>query len=284
MLDLGVYHTLEILREREPGLFLGDKEGNEANEVLLPNKYVPEEYEIGDLIKVFVYLDSGERVVATTLEPFATVNTFAYLKCSAVAEVGAFLDFGLEKDLFVPFKEQASKMREGSWYLVYVHLDEKTNRLVGSSKTNRFLKNDLVLLSPYDKVDLIASHPSPHGWNMIVNSKHLGLVYDNEIFQKIHVGDMLTGYVKTVRNDGKIDLTLQRHGYRSIEPNAVQILKVLRAQGGFLPLTDKSSPGEISSMLQLSKKSFKRAVGTLYKSGDISLEKDGIQLVEKELE
>ncbi len=282
MLDLGVYHTLEILREREPGLFLGDKDGNEANEVLLPNKYVPEEYEIGDLIKVFVYLDSGERVVATTLEPFATVNTFAYLRCTAVAEIGAFLDLGLEKDLFIPFKEQATKMREGSRYLVYVHLDDKTNRLVGSSKTNRFLKNDLVLLSPYDKVALIASHPSPYGWNMIVNGKHLGLVYDNEIFKKIHVGDVLDGYVKTVRSDGKIDLTLQRHGYRAIEPNAQQILKVLKVQGGFIPLTDKSAPGEISAMLQLSKKSFKRAIGTLYKSGDITLEKDGIQLVEKE--
>lgn len=278
MLDLGVYNTLEILRDRDPGLFLGDKEGNE---VLLPNKYVPEEFEIGDQIKVFVYLDSSERVVATTLEPFATVNSFAYLKCTSVSEIGAFLNWGLEKDLFVPFKEQASKMRVDSWYLVYVYLDEETNRLVASSKTNAFLDNSLVLLSSYDEVDLIASHPSPHGWNMIVNQKHLGLVYQDEIFQKITVGDQLKGYIKKVRPDGKIDLTLQRHGYRSIEPNADQILNELRASGGFIDLNDKSDPEDIKEVFQLSKKSFKKAIGTLYKARKITIEKDGIRLVEE---
>lgn len=276
MLDLGVYHRLEILREREPGLFLGDDKGNE---VLLPNKYVPEDFEIGDTIKVFVYLDSGERVVSTTLEPYAEINTFAYLKCTTVSEIGAFLDWGLEKDLFVPFKEQASKMRKGSWYLVRVYLDDTTNRLLASSKTNRFLSNKLVLLSPYDKVALIASHPSPQGWNMIVNNKYSGLIYTNEIFQKITVGDVLSGFVKRVRPDGKIDLTLQRHGFRGIEPNAQQILKILKMEGGFLPLTDKSAPGEIEQVFQLSKKSFKRAIGSLYKAGNITLEKDGIRLV-----
>ena len=277
MLKIGVYHTLEILRDRSPGIYLGD---NEGNEVLLPNKYVPEEFEIGDMVKVFVYLDNEERIVATTAEPFATVNSFAYLKCTSVSDIGAFMDWGLDKELFVPFKEQASKMRVGSWYLVYVYLDEETNRLVASSKTKAFLDNSLVLLSSYDEVDLIASHPSPQGWNMIVNQKHLGLVYSDEIFQKITPGDQLKGYVKKVRPDGKIDLTLQRHGYRSIEPNAQQILKELELSGGFIDLNDKSDPEDIKEVFQLSKKSFKKAIGSLYKARKITIEKDGIRLID----
>ncbi len=277
MLDLGVYNTLEILRDREPGLFLGDEEGNE---VLLPNKYVPEEFEIGDKLKVFVYLDSSERIVATTLEPYATVNSFAHLKCTSISEIGAFLDWGLEKDLFVPFKEQASKMRTGSWYLVYIYLDEETNRLVASSKTNAFLDNSLVLLSPYEEVELIASHPSPQGWNMIVNQKHLGLVYSDEIFQKITPGDQLKGFIKKVRPDGKIDLTLQRHGFRGIEPNAQQILNELKASGGYIDLNDKSNPEDIKEVFQLSKKSFKKAIGSLYKARKITIEQDGIRLLD----
>ncbi|MGY3794440.1 CvfB family protein [uncultured Aquimarina sp.] len=277
MLKLGEYNTLEFVRERDQGVYLSDDEGNE---VLLPNKYVPNQFMIRDEIKVFVYLDHEERIVATTLEPFATVNSFAYLKCTTVSEIGAFMDWGLEKELFVPFREQASKMRVGSWYLVYVYLDKETNRLVGSSKTNRFLDNSLVLLSSYDEVDLIASHPSPHGWNMIVNQKYLGLVYQDEIFQKLTTGDQLKGFVKKVRPDGKIDLTLQRHGYRSIEPNAEQILKELKLQGGFIDLNDKSDPDDIKEVFQLSKKSFKKAIGSLYKAKKIIIEKDGIRLVE----
>lgn len=277
MLKLGEYNTLEFVRERDQGVYLSDDEGNE---VLLPNKYVPNQFMIRDEIKVFVYLDHEERIVATTLEPFATVNSFAYLKCTTVSEIGAFMDWGLEKELFIPFREQASKMRVGSWYLVYVYLDNESNRLVGSSKTNRFLDNSLVLLSSYDEVDLIASHPSPHGWNMIVNQKYLGLVYQDEIFQKLTTGDQLKGFVKKVRPDGKIDLTLQRHGYRSIEPNAEQVLKELNLQGGFIDLNDKSDPDDIKEVFQLSKKSFKKAIGSLYKAKKIVIEKDGIRLVE----
>ena len=277
MLKLGVYNTLEIVRERDQGVYLCDDDGDE---VLLPNKYVPEQFQIRDKLKVFVYLDSAERIVATTLDPYATVKSFAYLKCTNVTDIGAFLDWGLEKDLFVPFKEQASKMRKGSWYLVYVYLDEETNRLVASSKTNAFLDNSLVLLSPYDKVDLIASHPSPQGWNMIVNQKHLGLVYADEIFQKITTGDQIKGFVKKVRPDGKIDLTLQQHGFRSIEPNADHVLKELKASGGFINLNDKSDPEDIKEVFQLSKKSFKKAIGTLYKARKIAIEEDGIRALE----
>lgn len=275
MLKLGTYNTLQILRDTDPGLFLGNEEGDE---VLLPNKYVPETYEIGDELNVFVYLDNEERVISTTLEPFATVNSFAFLKCTSVSNIGAFLNWGLEKELFVPFKEQATKMREDSWYLVYVYLDETSNRLVASSKTNAFLDNSLVLLSSFDEVDLIISHPSPYGWNAIVNEKYIGLIYQDEVFQKLSVGDKLKGYVKKVRPDGKIDLTLQRHGFRSIEPNADGILQVLKLEGGFLNLNDKSDPELIKRKLQMSKKSFKKAIGTLYKNRKITIEKDGIRL------
>ena len=278
MLKLGAYNTLEIVRERKPGLFLEDEDGNE---VLLPNKFVPENFEEGDSIEVFLYLDNEERIIATTQTPYVTVNSFGHLKCTSVSEFGAFLDWGLDKELFVPFKEQASRMREGSKYLVYVYVDEETNRLVASSKTNKFLSNKLVLLSPYDQVNLIASHPSPQGWNMIVNEKYLGLVFEDDIFQKLSPGDKLTGFVKKIRPDGKIDLTLKRHGFRGIEPDAEKVLKKLESSGGFLRLNDKSAPEDIKEAFQLSKKSFKKAIGTLYKSRKITIESDGIKLIDK---
>ena len=279
MLKLGTYQTLEISKVRDQGVYLSDAEDNE---VLLPNKYVPEDFEIGQQIEVFLYLDAEERIVATTIKPHLTLHNFALLKCTQTSSIGAFLDWGLEKELFVPFKEQAVKMRAGNHYLVYLYLDDNTDRLVASSKTNAFLDNSLVLLSAWDQVDLIASHPSPFGWNMIVNQKHLGLVYEDEIFQKINVGDQLKGWVKKVRADGKIDLTLQKHGFRGIEPNANQILKEIKAHGGFIDLNDKSDPDDIKEVFQLSKKSFKKAIGALYKSRLITIEKEGIRLVDND--
>jgi len=278
MIEIGKHHELEIDRQRIPGLYLINEDGDE---VLLPNKYIPEAFEVGDKLNVFVYLDHEERPVATTINPFVTVNSFAYLKCVEVSKIGAFLNWGLEKHLLVPFKEQAYEMKKGGSYLVYVYLDEKTDRLVASSKTNRFLSNNLVLLSSFDEVEVIASHPSDKGWNVIVNQKHLGLVYADEIFQKITVGDKMTGYVKKVRSDNKIDITLQKHGFRAIEPNAQIVLNMLKAEGGFLALHDKSSPEDIKDVLQLSKKNFKKAIGTLYKQRIIKIETDGISLIEK---
>lgn len=277
MLEIGKYHTLEIDRDRIPGLYLKNESGDE---VLLPNKYVPDEYEVGDKLKVFVYLDHQERPVATNIHPFATANSFAFLKCAATSEIGAFLDWGLEKHLFVPFKEQVNKMRKGLSYLVYVEIDDKTGRMVASSKTNKFLSNKLVLLEPYQEVEIIMSHPSDKGWNVIIDQKHLGLVYFDDIFQDVHVGDRMQAWVKKVRPDGKVDITLQKQGFRGIEPNAAMILKLLEAEGGFLPLHDKSSPEAIKETLQLSKKNFKKAIGTLYKERKITIEKDGISLKE----
>lgn len=275
MLALGEYHTLKIDRDTDPGLFLKDDEGNE---VLLPNKYKPDSFELEDEIEVFVYLDHQERPVATTLKPFVKLDEFAYLKCVEVSEIGAFLDWGLEKHLFVPFKEQASKMRKGDRYLVFCYLDELTGRLVASSKVNAFLDNSMLTVEPFEEVDLIVSNPTELGWNVIVNEIHQGLVYKDDVYQKLQVGDRLKGYVKKTRPDGKIDVTLQRPGYRSIEPNAQEILTHLELKGGFLPLTDKSSPEEIEKQLQMSKKSFKRALGNLYKQRVVDIKDNGIYL------
>ncbi len=276
MIKLGVYNTLTILRETDPGLYLGD---DEDNVVLLPHKYKPEEYRIGDSLEVFVYLDNEERPIATTLEPFLQLDTFGYLHCSAVTEFGAFMDWGLEKQLFVPFKEQARPMKQGSWYIVRLYLDEKTNRLVGSSKTNRFLQNTELTVKPFEQVDILVTHITEKGANAIVNGIHTGLIHIEDIFEDIRSGDRIKAYIRKIRPDNKLDLVLQAPGYRSIEPNANYIREELEAAGGFLPLHDKSDPETIKNQLGMSKKSFKKAIGTLYKDKQIVINEDGIALI-----
>ena len=275
MIKLGEYNTLTILRHTEPGLFLGD---DEDSEILLPNRYVPEKFDIGDKIVVFAYLDNEERPVATTDKPYILKGDFALLRCNQVNKYGAFLDWGLVKELFCPFKEQAFKMKASGWYLVHCYLDEETQRLVASSKTNQFLDNSTLTVSQFDEVDLIVSHPSEIGMNVIVNKKHLGLVYKDNIFKDIHVGDRLKGIIKKVRKDNKLDISLSQIGYRNIEPNAEAILNILNDNSGFLALHDKSSPEDIKEQLQMSKKSFKKAIGALYKERKIDIKQDGIYL------
>ena len=275
MLGIGEYHTLIIDRDTEPGLFLRNEEGDE---VLLPNKYKPETFSLEDEIEVFVYLDHQERPVATTLKPYVKLDEFAYLKCVEVSDIGAFLDWGLEKHLFVPYREMASKMRKGSWYLIFCYLDEESGRLVGSSKTNAFLDNSDITVEPFQEVDIIVANPTDLGMNVIVNEIHQGLIFSGDIFQDLQPGDRLKAWVKKTRPDGKIDITLQRPGYRSIEPNAQDILNEIELKGGHLKLTDKSSPQEVQRVLQMSKKSFKKAIGTLYKQHLIEIKEDGIYL------
>ncbi|MDX1463006.1 MAG: S1-like domain-containing RNA-binding protein [Marinirhabdus sp.] len=276
MLKLGEYQELTILRETDPGLYLGNSEGDE---VLLPHKYKPETFEIGDTLSAFVYLDYEERPVATTLIPYLTLNTFGYLHCADVNEYGAFMDWGVQKQLFVPFKEQARPMKVGNWYIVYLYLDDQTQRLVGSSKTNKFLSNDNLDIEKFDEVDILVTHLTEKGANAIVNGKHHGLIYEADIFEDIRTGDRIKAYVKKIREDNKIDLVLQPPGYRSIEPNANYVLDELKAAGGFLPLHDKSDPETIKNELGLSKKSFKKAIGSLYKDKQILIKEDGIELI-----
>ncbi len=276
MINIGQINTLEILRETDHGIYLVDEDNNE---VLLPNRYVPESFRIWDKLDVFVYLDNEERPVATTDMPYIKLGEFALLRCSQVNDYGAFLNWGLVKELFCPFKEQAFKMKPKGWYLVHCYMDEKTERLVASSKTNRFLSNKELTVKQFEEVDLIVSHPSEIGMNVIVNKKHTGLIYNDQIFTELSVGDKLKGIVKKIRPGNKLDIVLGQIGYRNIEPNAERILKELEDNSGFLDLTDKSSPEDIKDLLQMSKKNFKKAVGSLYKEKKIEIKPDGIYLV-----
>lgn len=275
MIELGTYNQLHILRDTDPGLFLGDGEGNE---VLLPNRYAPQLFDIGDEIQVFVYLDNEERPVATTDQPYIERGGFALLRCNEVSKYGAFLDWGLVKELFCPFKEQVFKMQPGGWYLVHCYLDPKTNRLAASSRTNRFLDNSSVAVTKFEEVDLIVSHPSDLGMNVIVNNKHLGFIYKDDIYTDLNVGDKLKGVVKKVRHDNKLDIVLGQIGYKSIGPNAQKVLDTLVDNGGYLELHDKSHPDDIKVQLEMSKKNFKKAIGSLYKSRKIEITDKGIKL------
>lgn len=276
MIEIGKYNTLTIDRDTQVGLFLTD--GKE--DVLLPNKYVPKVFEIGEEISVFVYLDHEQRPVATTLEPYILLNEFALLRVSYVNQVGAFMDWGMEKDILVPFKEQARPMEQGKRYLVYLFMDEKTKRLVASSKTNQFLSNDEITVEVGEEVDLIVSHITDLGINVIINEQHKGLLYKDEVYDEtIRTGDRKRGFIKNIRPDGKIDVALQKQGFEAVEPNTEKILDELRANRGFLRLNDNSHPEDIKTVLKMSKKTFKKAVGVLYKQKLIEIKDDGIYLV-----
>lgn len=276
-MEIGHYNTLKIARETKVGLFLTDGK----DDVLLPVKYVPNEYKIGEELIVFVYLDHEERPVATTLEPYILLDEFGLLRVNYVNNIGAFLDWGLEKDILVPFKEQARPMEKGKRYLVFAYMDEKTNRIVASSKTNQFLDNKELTVAEGDEVDLIISHITDLGINVIINEIHKGLLYKDQVYDDIRTGDRLTGYIKTIRPDNKIDVSLQKLGYENIEPNAEKIIEELKASRGFLRLNDNSNPEDIKTVLKMSKKTFKKAIGLLYKDKLIEIKDDGIYLITK---
>ncbi|MCW5516601.1 S1 RNA-binding domain-containing protein [Muriicola sp. Z0-33] len=273
MIELGNYNTLKILRGTSVGLFLGD---DDVDDLLLPNKYAPTDFEIGDEIRVFCYLDHEERPIATTLDPFIKRDEFGFIRVAEVNEYGAFMDWGLEKHLLVPFREQRIRMNPGEWYVVYCYLDEKSFRLVASARVNRFLSKDHPKYRVNDEVQLLVSRKSDLGWDVIVDNQFKGLVFSNEVFQQIKVGDRLAGFVKNVRPDGKLDITLQPIGLVKLDPAATQIYDRLLEEGGVLNIHDKSSPQDIMAMFQMSKKTFKRAIGSLYKQRRIEIKEDGI--------
>ncbi|RYC51349.1 S1 RNA-binding domain-containing protein [Flagellimonas olearia] len=276
MIQLGNYNTLQVLRSTSVGLFLGDDEGTE---ILLPNKYVPEDFKIDMDMEVFCYLDNNERPVATTLKPLIIRNGFAFLEVAEVGEFGAFMDWGVEKHLLVPFKEQTVRMEEGRKYVVHCYLDEKTFRLTGSSKVDKFLSNVEVAYEVNDEVDLLVYRRTPLGWEVIVDERHKGLIFESDVFRPISIGDALKGYIKNVREDKKIDLSLQPIGAKMLEPTAKMIYDKLVQSDGFLPLHDKSSPEEIQQVLRMSKKAFKKGIGILYRQRKINLQEDGIHLL-----
>ncbi|UII76040.1 S1-like domain-containing RNA-binding protein [Flagellimonas sp. HMM57] len=276
MIELGNYNTLKVLRSTSVGLFLGDDEGTE---VLLPNKYVPEDFQIDSDLEVFCYLDNNERPIATTLKPYIVRNSFAFLEVVEVGNYGAFMDWGLEKHLLVPFREQGVEMEEGKKYVVHCYLDEETFRLTGSSRIKRFLSNDGFNIPVNSEVDLLVYRKTPLGWEVIIEGKYKGLVFESDIFKPISIGKNLKGYIKAVRPDAKIDVSLQPIGAKMLEPTANMIFEKLKDNNGFLALNDKSAPEDIKKILHLSKKAFKKAIGTLYRERKITIEANGIRML-----
>jgi len=279
MIYLGKINTLTVLRETGVGLYLGD---NESNEVLLPNSFIKSSYKVNEKIDVFIYRDSEDRLIATTLKPKAQIYEFANLEVSEIAGIGAFLDWGLEKDLFVPFNEQKNKMEKGTSYVVYVHLDELTQRIVASSKISKFISNEHLTVEVGQEVDLIVFEESPLGFSCIINGMHKGLLYRNDIYKKIQLGDRVKGYVKTIREDNLIDLSLQKLGFKNVLSSTDIILEYLEENNGFLALTDKSSPDEIADKFSMSKATFKKSIGVLYRQRKVVIEDEGVRIVKEE--
>jgi predicted RNA-binding protein (virulence factor B family) len=267
MVEIGKYNTLEVLKNTPIGLYLGD--GSE--EVLLPKRYVPEKIKIGDKIKVFVYLDNENRPVATTLQPFATVDEFAFLRVKEINEHGAFFDWGIDKDVFAPYSEQTGELKTGHNYVVYIYTDERSGRIAASLKWNQFVDDETNVLTNGTEVRLLIAQQTELGYKAIIDNRYEGLLYANEIFEPLHIGDVKKGFIKQVRDDGKIDLSLQQQGYEHIEDLKQLLLQQLKNNKGFLPLGDKSSPEEIYQHLKISKKSFKKTIGGLFKEKLITL-------------
>ncbi len=277
MIEQGKTCKLKIIKRSSFGLYLGDDSGEE---VLLPNKYCTDEMKPEGEVEVFIYRDSEGRKVAVTKKPLIGLCEFALLKVNAVSSVGAFMDWGLDKDLMVPFREQKQNMEEGRWYIVYMDLDKKTDRLYASNRIERFLQNDLISVKEDEEVSLLIWQKTDLGYTVIINNIHKGLIFENEIFTSLRIGDKITGYIKKIRDDGKIDVAIQAAGYwKTKDVNSSLVLEKLQEKGGFLSLTDKSSPEDIYATLGISKKAFKKTVGDLYKQKIISLESDGIRLV-----
>ena len=277
MIALGNYNTLRVTRFSDHGAYL---DGGPLGEILMPKKYVPRSLRPCDEIEVFVYLDQSERLVGTLETPLARVGDFAYLRVAWTNEFGAFLDWGLTKDLFVPFREQKMRMVQDRSYLVYIHVDPETQRLVGTAKVERYLKR--ATPDRYHRgqeVEIIIQQKTPLGFRCIVDNRCGGHLYDNQIFDTVpHTGDVLTATVVNIRPDGRLDLSLQRIGKGRFRDFAGQLLEELHSAGGTLPFSDHSTPEEIQQRFGVSKKTFKRALGTLYKSGHISIEEDCIFL------
>ena len=276
MVEIGRVNTLEVVRETDNGLYL---DGRELGEILMPKKFITEEVRKMGWADVFVYSDSEDRLVATTEKPFAMVGDFAFLKVVSVSRFGAFLDWGLPKDLLVPFREQKVDMAEGRSYLVCLFLDVLTKRIAASAKIDKFLDNTPPEYNPGDEVQLMIAEETDLGFKAIVNNEHWGMVYKNQIYQSLSPGQKITGYINKVRDDEKIDLLLEKPGYEKVDAISQKILDELKQNRGFIAVSDNTSPEMINALFGISKKNFKKAVGNLYKKRMITFDSDGIRLV-----
>jgi predicted RNA-binding protein (virulence factor B family) len=280
-MNLGEYNTLTALRFKEQGCYLGP-EGQDVGGVLLPNAYVPEGLNIGDEIEVFIYHDFEDRLIATTIKPAVELHSFAPLKVKDITSVGVFMDWGLPKNLFVPFAEQGSSdMIVGQTYVIFLYIDTETSRLVGSAQVENILDNDEINVKQDEEVDLIVYRETPLGYMAIINNENIGLIYKSSTFQPLHRGLQLKGYIQKIRDDNKIDLVIQKQGHLAMESNAQHVLDLLKQNNGFLPFTDKSDPEKIRETFKISKKVFKRAVGNLYKQRIVRLSAEGFYLIEE---
>lgn len=268
-MKLGDYNKLTVVKSVDFGLYL---DGGKAGEILLPQRYVPEGTQVGDELRVFIYLDQEERIIATTEEPLAKVGDFAFLEVKWINEYGAFLDWGLMKDLFCPFREQKKKMEIGDSYIVHVHIDEESYRIVASAKVDKFLNKEQCTLTQGEEVDLLVWQKTELGFKVIINNEYGGLVYEDQVFQHLQTGDRVKGYIHTIRPDGKIDVTLQRTGRQHTLDFSDTLLEYLRAHEGICAYGDKSDADSIYREFHVSKKVFKKAVGDLYKKHLITVE------------
>ncbi len=282
MIQQGVFNELVLIRQSAPGWYLShpEDEDNES-EVLLPNRYNDASFEAGNLVRVFVYTDSEDRMVATTETPNILLHDFALLKAVDTSAHGAFMDWGLQKDLLIPFNEQNKDIEAGRSYLCYLYLDDISGRLVGSTKLDNFLHQENITVKKGEQVDLIIWEQTDLGFKVIVNEIHEGLIFHNEIFKKISAGDRIKGFVKNIREDNKLDISLENISYKAIEPNSQAVLDHIKSHNGFILLNDKSDPEVIKSELGMSKRNFKRAIGHLYKLKLIKIEDDGVRLIEQ---
>jgi len=276
MVAIGKRNKLEVVKLVDFGVYL---DGDQYDDILLPKRYVPKDTELGDVLDVFIYLDSEDKLIATTLTPKVMLNELARLKVVSLTSAGAFLDWGLPKDLFVAFSEQQQTMEEGRSYMVYVFMDEETQRLAGSSKLNRYVGKGEHALQRGDKVELVVTQRTDLGYVAAINHDQWGVLFHAELFRPLRIGQKISGFIKRVRDDGKIDLSLQKVGYDKVDDLAKKIINVLRAEGGFLPLSDKSPASAIYEKFGVSKNAFKMTIGSLYKQRKIVIKREGISLV-----
>jgi len=275
--EIGTLNTLTVARKGSHGIVL---DGGTLGDILLPLREAPEDCKPGDTLEVFVYVDSDDTVMATAQRPLAMVGEFALLKVLSLTEYGAFLDWGLKKNLLVPFSEQNGTMIAGRSYLVHVYLDRHSGRAVASARLDRFLDRTPADYVPRQQVDLLVGEHTDIGYKAIVNQRHWGVLHDADVFQPLRYGQRLTGYIKKVRDDGKIDLVLQPPGYAKVEGIAGQVLEKIRAAGGFMAITDKSPPEKIYALFGVSKKVFKQAISALYRERLIVIEDAGVRLTQ----
>jgi uncharacterized protein len=277
MIEIGKINNLKVVRQTEFGFFL--RGADDKEEALLPLSHAKQSPKINDEVSVFIYTDSDQQLIATMQEPYAQLNSFAYLRAAEITSIGAFLEWGIEKDLFVPNSEQKREMEQDCFYVVYIYIDELTNRIVASSFLDQFIVSDKIDLEVGQEIDLLVYDESELGYSCIINNTYKGLIYHNDIYKEVAVGEELKGFVRNIREDKLIDVSFQKSGFKNVLDSTEVVLEYIIKNGGYTSLNDKSSPEEISIKLSMSKATFKKAIGILYRHKKVLIKADGVYLV-----